>query len=135
MVVLLRGSYLKGRAVLKRYTLELPLPGFWRAGAVRGTAVDVCQDTWHKFALMHPVQPGPGDCLQRVLLRVKHSDVPQQPVHVRRLSCAAGHGAHGLGPVLRHAGQRAVLRVPVVEEKEAGERRLRLARQQLSQQA
>ena len=51
------------------------------------------------------------------------------------LSCAAGHGAHGLGPVLRHAGQRAVLRVPVVEEKEAGERRLRLARQQLSQQA
>ena len=39
------------------------------------------------------------------------------------------------GPVLRHAGQRAVLRVPVVEEKEAGERRLWLARQQLSQQA
>ena len=33
----------------------------------RGTAVDVCQDTWHEFALMHPVQPGPGDCLQRVL--------------------------------------------------------------------
>ena len=37
--------------------------------------------------------------------------------------------------MLRHAGQRAVLRAPVVEEKEAGERRLRLARQQLSQQA
>ena len=35
--------------------------------------------------------------------------------------------------MLRHAGQRAVL--PIVEEKEAGERRLRLARQQLSQQA
>ena len=42
---------------------------------------------------------------------------------------------HKLEPVLRHAGQRAVLRVPVVEEKEAGERRLRLARQQLAQQA
>ena len=37
--------------------------------------------------------------------------------------------------MLRRAEQRAVLRVPVVEEKEAGERRLRLARQQLSQQA
>ena len=48
---------------------------------------------------------------------------------------AAGHGAHGLGPVLRHAGQRVVLRGPVVEEKEAGERRLRLARQQPAQQA
>ena len=35
-----------------------------REWAVRGTAVDVCQDTWHKFALMHPVQPGPGDCLR-----------------------------------------------------------------------
>ena len=51
------------------------------------------------------------------------------------ISCAAGHGAHGLGPVLRHSGQRVVLRGPVVEEKEAGERRLRLARQQLAQQA
>ena len=30
MAVLPRGSYLKGRAVLKRYTLELPLPGFRR---------------------------------------------------------------------------------------------------------
>ena len=37
--------------------------------------------------------------------------------------------------MLRHAGQRVVLRGPVVEEKEAGERRLRLARQQLAQQA
>ena len=37
--------------------------------------------------------------------------------------------------MLRHAGQRAVLRVPVAEEKEAGERRLRLARQQPAQQA
>ena len=43
--------------------------------------------------------------------------------------------SRGLGPVLRHAGQRVVLRGPVVEEKEAGERRLRLARQQLAQQA
>ena len=37
--------------------------------------------------------------------------------------------------MLCHAGQRVVLRGPVVEEKEAGERRLRLARQQLAQQA
>ena len=37
--------------------------------------------------------------------------------------------------MLRHTGQCVVLRGPVVEEKEAGERRLRLARQQLSQQA
>ena len=35
-----------------------------RERAVRRTAFDVCQDTWHEFALMHPVQP--GDCLQRV---------------------------------------------------------------------
>ena len=40
---------------------------------------------------------------------------------------AAGRGAHGLGPVLRHAGQRAALRAPIVEEKEAGERRFRCA--------
>ena len=64
---------------------------------------------------------------------MKHGDVPQQPVHVWSqpgfashvlqlhasllvsggLSCAAGHGAHGLGPVLRHAGQRVVLRGPI----------------------
>ena len=37
--------------------------------------------------------------------------------------------------MLRHTGQCVVLRGPVVEEKEAGERRLRLARQQLAQQA
>ena len=28
--------------------LELPLPG----------SLDVCQDSWHQFALMHPMQPG-----------------------------------------------------------------------------
>ena len=37
--------------------------------------------------------------------------------------------------MLRHAGQRAVLHGAIVEEKEASERRFRLARQQLAQQA
>ena len=62
MAVLPRGSYLKGRAFLKRCTLEW----YARVATSRLSDGERGQDTWHQFALMHPVQPGPGDCLQRV---------------------------------------------------------------------
>ena len=85
-----------------------------------------CAGTELPSSILSPTQ----DCSHAILCPIQ--DCPGLPENCLG---AAGHGAHGLGPVLRHAGQRAVLRVPVVEEKEAGERRLRLARQQPAQQA
>ena len=87
----------------------------------------------------------PQSCCQPRIAPVPPRKLWEQPAesHTRRPASrvriwtlgAAGHGAHGLGPVLRHAGQRAALRVPIVEKKEAGERRFRLACQQLAQLA